>query len=128
MYVVWVPCYVPVLYPSPYRINHFVHSYSRLYPEVNEGVFVQSASSMMGVMNDARTVVEQISNSKDFANEVMGAAQESDQSKVDTLIRSTGVTSAFQAEYNPDRLKLHMSSSAGDVECCKLTVILRWRR
>ncbi|SFJ94723.1 hypothetical protein SAMN04487936_105330 [Halobacillus dabanensis] len=127
MHVVWVPCYVPVFYPSPYRINHCVHPYQRLYPEVNEGVFVQSASSMMGVMEDARTVVEQISNSKDFANEVMGAAQESDQSKVDTLIRSTGVTSSFQAEYNPDRLKLNMSSSAGEVECCKLTVILRWR-
>ena len=127
MYVVWVPCYVPVLYPSPYRMNHSVHSYPRIYPEVNEDLFVQSASSMMGMMDDARAVVEQISNSKDFANEVMGAAQESDQSKVDALIKSTGVNSSFQAEYNPDRLKLHMASSAGEVECCKLTVILRWR-
>ncbi|MGR9050195.1 hypothetical protein ACQ4XT_16325 [Halobacillus faecis] len=127
MYVVWVPCYVPIVYRNVYP--HYPHypQRCRLYPEVNEDMFVQSASEMEKLMEDASKVVEKISNSHDFANDMMGAAQESDQSKVNTLIRSSGVESPFQAEYNPDRMKIHLSASNQQVECCQLTIVLRWR-
>ncbi|MBX0356487.1 hypothetical protein [Halobacillus sp. Nhm2S1] len=126
MYVVWVPCYVPVVYPYAYYHDHQRRSI-RLYPEVDEEMFVQSASEMEKLMDDARKVVGRISNSHDFANDIMGAAQESDQSRVNKLIRSTGVDSPFQAEYNPDQMKIHLSASNQQVECCQLTIVLRWR-
>ncbi|MEC3886125.1 hypothetical protein VKA52_20565 [Halobacillus sp. HZG1] len=126
MYVVWVPCYVPVVYPNVFH-HYPQRRFVRLYPEVDEDMFVQSASEMEKLMADARKVVGKISNSHDFANDVMGAAQESDQSKVNTLIRSAGVESPFQADYNPDRMKIHLTARNQQVECCQLTIVLRWR-
>ncbi|CDQ19781.1 hypothetical protein SAMN05192559_103280 [Halobacillus karajensis] len=126
MYVLWVPYYIPVVNPSQY-LHPYPQPYNRIYPEVDEDLFVQSASSMERLMDDARKVVERISHSHEFANEVMGAAQEADQTKIDTLIQSTGLESPFKAEYNPDRLRLQLTSSYEQVECCQLVVVLRWR-
>ncbi|WP_226578659.1 hypothetical protein [Halobacillus litoralis] len=127
MYIVWVPCYVPVVWTPHYGYAHWNASYARIYPDVNEGLFMKSASSLDRIMVDAQTLVGKIRNSKEFANELMGAAKESNQSKVDSLIKSTGVSTPVKAEYNPDRLKLHMSSSVEQMECCQLTIQLRWR-
>lgn len=130
MYIVWVPYVYPdtnqYMYPVYYASGPYLPY--RVYPGVDPGFFIKSASAMENLMSEARTVIQKIETSEEFANEVMGAAQESDQSKVVSLIKSTGVSSPFEAEYNPDRLKLNMSSSVEQLECCKLTIMLRWRK
>ncbi|QAS51036.1 hypothetical protein [Halobacillus litoralis] len=129
MYVIWVPCYYPVLLHPGYHgyLPQSTYRSERIYPDVDAGMFIQSASEMDQLMDEARTVVERIHSSEEFANEMMGAAQESDQSKVDSLIQSTGVGASFKAEYTPDGLRLHMTSSVNQLNCCKLTLSLRWR-
>ncbi|MGY3717858.1 hypothetical protein ACWE42_20305 [Sutcliffiella cohnii] len=118
----------PYLPPPYYRnIQNTYNYFPRQYSSVDPTLFTKSASEMQTLMSDASIILGRLSQSKQFASQVMTAAQQSDQAKVNALLKSTGIQSIVQAEYNPDRLLLKLSSAVYEVDCCILTISLRWR-
>jgi hypothetical protein len=110
----------------PYLNGTYIPKY-RSYPTVDPTLFTESAGAMQQLMKEASVVLKQLSESKEFASEVMGAAQEGKMEKVDQLLKSTGVHAKVKADYNPDGINLKLSSSVGETDCCHLTISLRWR-
>ncbi|WP_158736451.1 hypothetical protein [Alteribacillus sp. YIM 98480] len=108
-------CYVPMHY-LPLRQT----------PPVNPDLLYNSAHEMKKLLRDANIVVESLSASKEFAAFLMLAAQESDEEEVFRLIYSIGVTSDVEVHYNPDGIRLEFKSQIEDLDCCKLTLALRW--
>lgn len=129
------PMYQPVYYgnlspinysPQYVATNHHKSNSSRQYPDVDSTLLEQSAKSMRNIMKEASIVLNKLADSKSFANKVMYAAQHSDMTEVERLIQSTGITSKVKTTFNPDGIMLKLSSSIENVECCHLTISLRW--
>lgn len=130
-----LPLYQPVYYGYHSAVNHFPQYIvtnhiklkpSRQYPEVDSTILEQSAKSMKNVMKEASIVLNKLADSKSFANKVMAAAQQSNITEVEHLIQSTGIKSKVKTSFNPDGIMLKLSSSFDNVECCHLTITLRW--
>ncbi|WP_156896445.1 hypothetical protein [Halobacillus kuroshimensis] len=119
MYRYWIPCcWRPVtpMYPRP----------APSYPEVEASLFRESAMTMEDLIREAEGLVGKIHNDESYAEQIMMAAQQSDDKKVEGLLGEY-ISSAFQTTYNPDRLKVTLGSSGSRGDCCRLTLILRWR-
>ncbi|WP_273124682.1 hypothetical protein ACNRWW_11635 [Metabacillus sp. HB246100] len=121
------PCGNPsILYPT---YHYFVHSNTypvRVLPEVDSTLFEKSATKMNLLMKDASLILNKLSSSKEFANKIMYEAQQSNTQEVQRLLKSTGIQSNVDVNYNPDGITLKFSSMIGTTECCHLTVALRW--
>jgi hypothetical protein len=98
----------------------------REFPEVDTTMFTESAVVFRQLMRDASQVLDELADHKNFANEVMYAAQLSDTTKVEKLIESTGIKSKVVTTYNPDGITLTFNARVEDTDCCKLTMTLRW--
>lgn len=120
----------PVCYPRNVYFPVYTHglprTYFRVYPEVDPTVFTESAESMQQLMKEASVILQKLSDSKEFASEVMKAAQEGNKEKVSKLLESTGVHSGVEVGFNPDGINLHMTSEVEGKDCCQLTITLRW--
>lgn len=113
---VYFPVYTPII-PRP-RV--------RVYPEVDATLFTESAESMQQLMKEASIILQKLAESKEFASEVMSAAQEGNKEKVAQLLESTGVHSGVEVGFNPDGINLNMTSEVEGKDCCHLTITLRW--
>ncbi|UAL46731.1 hypothetical protein [Sutcliffiella horikoshii] len=124
------PFHRPVYYPRNVYFPVYTHgvprTYFRVYPEVDPTVFTESAESMQQLMKEASIILQKLSESKEFASEVMQAAQEGNKEKVSQLLLSTGVHSGVQVDYTPDGINLNMTSEIEGKDCCHLTISLRW--
>jgi hypothetical protein len=89
-------------------------------------MFNQSAIAMQTLMKDASILLKKLAESKEFDSKIMAAAQQSNSKEVDELIKSTGIQSKVSTSFNPDGIKLTLSSETGGAECCHLTITLRW--
>jgi hypothetical protein len=121
--------YPPMLYPQPGYNTYPVFplpSY-RQYPPVDPTLFSQSAIAMQKLMKDGSLILKKLAESKEFASKVMSAAQESDTKKVQQLIQSIGIQSKVDIYYNPDGIRLTLSSKVEQIDCCKLAISLRWK-
>lgn len=78
-------------------------------------------------MQDASIVLNAISESLEFDKALMEAAQASDTKKVNDLINSIGTESDVHVTFNPDGIRLEFRSKVSYLDCCILTVSLRWR-
>jgi len=105
-------------YPSPYY---------RKLPEVDPSLFKESAQEMRILMLDASKMLAKLAGSKEFAKQVMAAAQASNSKEVVRLLKSTGIKSDVKATYNPDSLNLKLEASVGGTKASELTIALRWR-
>ncbi|MFC4322211.1 hypothetical protein [Litchfieldia salsa] len=107
--------------------------YPRYYPgirqqtPVDSNILYQSANVSKKLMKEASIVLDRLAQSKEFDSKLMYAAQISDINEVKRLIHSTGVTSDVDVYYNPDGLRLEFKSNVEALDCCKLTITLRWR-
>ncbi|MGV2620013.1 hypothetical protein QRD89_08810 [Halobacillus sp. ACCC02827] len=124
MPMVWVP-YPYFMYD--YRIPAYVQVGRPAFPEVDSSLFRQSAKAAKQMMNGAEKVMERVEASKEFADELMEAAQRSNRPKVEQMIKEAGAVGDFDFDYNPERIKIQWKGTAGGVDCCKMTVMLRWR-
>lgn len=77
-------------------------------------------------MKDASILLDRMSNSKEFSLQLMGAAQESNQEKVNSLIKNTGIQTIPKVSYTPDGLQLAFSKNVNNLDCCHLRLSLRW--
>ncbi|MFZ3588712.1 hypothetical protein ACOI1C_05375 [Bacillus sp. DJP31] len=103
-----------------------VEDRKRELPNVDVTLFNESAVAFKHLMRDASTVLDRLADHKDFASEVMAAAQGSDTAKVEHLIESTGIKSIVEPTFNPDGLTMVFHAKVQDTDCCKLTMTLRW--
>ncbi len=113
--------YVPYFYPPHYQ-------YQRVYPQVDPTLFITSAKHMQIIMKDASILLDRMASSRQFAFDLMTAAQNSEQAKVNQMLKNTGIQTTPKISFNPDGLILNFSSVAEDLDCCHLTLSLRWRK
>ncbi|MFG6120162.1 hypothetical protein [Thalassobacillus sp. B23F22_16] len=97
------------------------------YPPVDSTMFSDSAAAMEKLLDEASLVLHRLAESETFAHDVMEAAQVNDMEKVDALLKSTGIHSGVETKVNPDGINLQLSSAVEGIECCHLTIALRWR-
>ncbi|WP_181350243.1 hypothetical protein [Thalassobacillus sp. CUG 92003] len=134
------PYYYVVPHPyirDYYQLQPFYYSVPESYaiphpsrpelPDVDPGLFSESAGKMQTLMGEAEPVLQRLNQSEEFAGEVMHAAQESDESKVKQLLNSTGIQSDFEVHFNPDNINIKLTATVNSMDCCHLTMALRWR-
>lgn len=97
----------------------------RQYPKVDPTLFHQSAETFKQLMKDGNVLLNKLSESREFAGNVMDAAQRGDQNKVKQLIHSAGIKERVEVRYTPDGITFDMYSDKG--QCCKLAMSLRWK-
>jgi hypothetical protein len=114
-------------YPN-YFLNPFPYPYYQIrsYPQVNPTVFMDSATKMQVLIQDALLVLRKISASKQFSTELMSAAQQSNKEKVNRMIRSAGVKNIPQVTFTPTGIHLRFFGDVTKVDCCHLILDLRW--
>ncbi|WP_163538476.1 hypothetical protein [Gracilibacillus sp. YIM 98692] len=110
-----------------YQPDHAAYWPTRQFPPVNPDLLYQSANESKKLMNEASMVLNKLSESKEFDAQLMYAAQASDIEEVNRLIHSIGVTSDVDIHFNPDSLRLEFTSKVANIDCCKLSIALRWR-
>ncbi|GAB4074205.1 hypothetical protein GCM10028778_17080 [Barrientosiimonas marina] len=97
------------------------------YPAIDTSLFNQSASETKKLMDDASVIIDKLAESDDFSAKVMNAAQMSEHDKVKQFMKSTGIASDVDVQFNPDGLHLLFKSQVNHKDCCKLNIALRWR-
>ena len=96
------------------------------YPPVDTRKFNESAQRFKQVMNQANLFIGTITSSNDFARGFMDAAQRSDKTEVERLVRSTGVTIKYTLAYTPSGIRIDFSNSDAQNSCCTLRMALSW--
>ncbi|MBM7661306.1 hypothetical protein JOC85_002078 [Bacillus mesophilus] len=99
---------------------------TREFPAVDSTMFSESAVAFQQLLRDASTVLKHLAEDKNFANEVMSAAQHSNPKKVEELIKSTGIDSKVDTTFNPDGITFKFEANVHGTDCCKLSMTLRW--
>lgn len=109
-----------------YQTYHSGQMPRQNYPEVDPTVFKESAEAFRDLLNDASGILQRLSESEDFAFEVMDAAQQNDFERVQALLESTGIHNEVEVDYNPDGITMTMQANVEGADCCHLTMDLRW--
>lgn len=120
----WLPPTYSFSVPPSYPRTHTLY---RQLPQVNPSTFMSSAKHMRIIMRDASTLLNRMAESREFSYSLMSAAQQSNQQKVESLLKSAGIQTSPKVIYNPDGLKLSFTTQTNHVDCCHLTLDLRWR-
>ena len=97
------------------------------YPAVDPELLYESANQSNKLMKEASMVLDKLASSKEFGARLMDVAQHSNTEEVERLIHSVGITSDVEINYNPDGLELEFKSKVQNLDCCKLSISLRWR-
>ena len=97
------------------------------YPEVNPNQLYDSANETKKLMKDASLVLDRLASSKEFDRQLMDHAQQSQSEEVKKLIKSIGIESDVDVLYTPDSLRIEFISQIENSDCCKLSIVLKWR-
>ncbi|WP_064092842.1 hypothetical protein [Rossellomorea aquimaris] len=103
------------------------HSHYRSFPQVETKTFMSSSDKTLVLLDNAKTVLDRIKSDKNFAFQLMNAAQKSNNQEVHKLITSTGIKVQPIVTFNPDGMRLVFDQTLGEVDCCHVIVIVRWR-
>lgn len=123
------------IHPVPYHENYRNYYQQQQYdpyreqgyfPPVDTAGFSKSAHQFQALMQQASLLINAIVNSKDFANQLMSAAQSSNQKKVEQLIKSTGIKIKIQVKFTPTAIQIYLDNSTEEIACCSMLVGLRW--
>lgn len=107
------------------QINASLHPQNQ-FPPVDTKQLHSSAERFQVVMREARLLIDKIVSTPSFAHELMNAAQQSNQQRVDDLIASTGVSIRVKTTYSPTGIQIQLDSSEPGEGCCKLEMNLLW--
>ncbi|WP_080844269.1 hypothetical protein [Cytobacillus gottheilii] len=117
--------YHPYVYGNPHQHNIT----NRQFPSVDPGMFMNSAKELEVMMHSASVLLSKMAQSRPFSYELMTAAQESQVEKVQSLIKTTGITLQPKVEYTPSGLRLTFEAPPENnaaANCCTLSLKLRW--
>ncbi|MGF2617622.1 ribosome-binding factor A [Rossellomorea vietnamensis] len=126
------PFYTPIQRPQtpnwpPVNPYYAMHRHPLQYPPVEPKQFMDSAGKMTPLLDDAKIIMNEVSQSKELAANLMQAAQKSNMGELNRLIKGTGVRNIPEIKFNPDGFTLSFRNKTGNVDCSHLTVILRWK-
>ncbi|WP_428909879.1 hypothetical protein [Niallia sp. Krafla_26] len=120
-YPAWGSPYVPVAnYPS---LDYYI---PRQFPPVDIDQLEKSIQRFQELIQQASLLINRLANSKEFARDLMSAAQESNKQRVNQLIRSTGVSIKINTSFTPTGIRIELSNSKFEGDCCQLLIALRW--
>ena len=113
-------------YPQWQAYNNQSLQLQNQFPPVDTRQLHSSAEKFQEIMREARLLIDKIVNTPSFAAELMDAAQQSNQKKVEELIASTGVTIKVETTFSPTGIQLEFNNSEMGAGCCKLDISLLW--
>jgi len=96
------------------------------FPTINTQVLNTSALRFQELLKQANLLADKIVNSKEFAHELMEAAQLSNTKKVDELIVSTGITIKIKTYFSPTGIRIELNNDENAGDCCHLLMTLKW--
>lgn len=96
------------------------------FPSINTQVLNTSAQRFQELLKQADLLASKIVSSKEFAHELMEAAQLSNTKKVEELITSTGITLKIKTYFSPTGIRVELYSVESGGDCCNLLMILKW--
>ena len=96
------------------------------FPSINTQVLNTSAQRFQELLKQADLLAGKIVNSKEFAHELMEAAQLSNTKKVEELIISTGITLKIKTYFSPTGIRIELTNSENEGGCCNLLMTLKW--
>lgn len=128
--------YPPLIGPVSFRNNPWYNQahlqpwnpiqQERQYPEVDIQQLEVSVQKFQQLIKQADLLVNKLANSKEFAHDLMSAAQKSDEKKVMELIKSTGITIKVTTSFTPTGIRIILNNSKLEGDCCDLLIALRW--
>ena len=124
MYYYYYPYYYPYI-PAPSQPWSLTGS-PRQFPAVDTQQFDTSIHKFQMLMRQANLLINKLADDPEFAKELMGAAQQSNENKVNELIKSTGVTINVKTSFTPTGIRIILNNSELAGGCCNLLVWLRW--
>lgn len=96
------------------------------FPAINTQVLNTSAQRFQELLKQADLLAGKIANSKEFAHELMEAAQLSNTKKVEELIVSTGITLKIKTYFSPTGIRIELNNDENGGNCCNLLMTLKW--
>jgi len=96
------------------------------FPSINTQVLNTSALRFQELLKQADLLAGKIANSKEFAHELMEAAQLSNTKKVEELIVSTGITLKIKTYFSPTGIRIELNNAENGGNCCNLLMTLKW--
>ncbi|QHS23116.1 hypothetical protein GWK91_09215 [Virgibacillus sp. MSP4-1] len=113
--------------PSFFHIDHKSKVFRQNpYPEIDTTNFTESAQTFQVLMQDAEIIIEEFAHSKEFAFNVMDAAQKSEHEKVKNLINGLDISHPAEVDFNPDNIRITLIAQTKDMDCCRLVMALHW--
>ena len=119
-YPIWMMSNHAALTPVPNQLA--MPTQNNPFPSVDTQQLKNSAKSMQTLMQESQFLTNKITESEQFAHDLMSAAQLSKKTEVDRLIASTGITMKFETKYTPDGIQIRFTEHP----CCRLTLNLGW--
>jgi len=98
---------------------------NRQYPPVSTTTFEHSVAVFQKTVVEASTILRKFADPL-FAHRLISAAQTGNQQEVDRLIKSIGVSTPVITKFTPDGVLLTIHTQAQGLQCCTLTMYLRW--
>ncbi|MFC0469659.1 hypothetical protein ACFFHM_03715 [Halalkalibacter kiskunsagensis] len=96
------------------------------FPPVTIEYFENSLTAYLTLLEHGRIVINSLVSSQETMVQLMEAAQASDDTQVDQIIKSTGVPSIVETTYTPTGVTFTLSATVGGSQCCRLTMFIRW--
>ncbi|WP_153731409.1 hypothetical protein [Sporosarcina obsidiansis] len=116
--------YSPYYHLWPFSTEAQAVNDSSHFPPVDTKKFQFSAHEFHQLMKQANSIINQIEHSPQFAKELMQAAQQSNQVKVEQLVSSIDESVLVETRYTPDGIQMKYRDKKG--MCCVLTIGLGW--
>lgn len=115
-------------FPFHQRFSPFMNSRalrrSSSFPQVNPTQFKQSAQKSKSLLEEAKILLETISQSTELDYKIMSAAQKSNYQEVKRLLKSTGIHAKLQISFTPSGIQITLSRE--ETTCCRLQLSLNW--
>lgn len=135
MYPIQLQPYTPSIQPAGGFENHQERieenqdalDFRQQYPDVDPAIFHQSADSFKSLISDGNKLLDQLSESESFAEQIMDAAQQGDKEEVKKLVESTDLQASVKTRFNPDSITITLYSNDEQENCCKLAMGFRWK-
>ncbi|MBT2654884.1 hypothetical protein J7E81_06410 [Bacillus sp. ISL-18] len=125
------PFYYPAIPPNQVYPTYTLNApIPRMYPPVDINIFETSVKTFRLLMAQGSILLDRLGDAQ-FSRKVMSAAQQGKQTEVDQLIKSIGLRVPVQSRFTPTGVNFTLAthpSQLQSVNCCTLTIAMKWGR
>jgi len=124
------PYHYPAIHQMPtYPANMVNYPIPRTYPAVDPKIFEGSVKSFHQLMEQASILLNRLRDVA-FSRKMMSAAQQGKNAEVDRMIKSIGLRVPVVTKFTPTDVHFILTAPttpSSPINCCTLTVGMRWR-